>query len=176
MFRARLIENKSYYKLRVKQIFLLFLLLIPGNIIINFYEPPTWIAILILALYIGMIILVVRNQKKIRSVTGNKLIEMDNDEIRIKSKKGIEEEKIKLNNIEKIILKDQYSMPQETMKEVGQELTGKIKQNYIIINQDNEERRFDFEFDSYYMINQLNDLIKSWKTKGYNIESINKNQ
>ncbi len=172
MFRAKLIENKRYYKLRVKQMSLMFLLLIPGSIVLFVYKtPPIWIAIPALVLYIGTIILMVRNQKKICSVAGNKLIEMDIDEIRIKSKKGIEE-KIKLNNIEKIILKDQYSMPQETMKEVGQELTGKIKQNYIIINQDNEARRFDFEFDSYYMINQLNNLIKSWQTKEYNIEKI----
>jgi len=116
-----------------------------------------------------------KKSKQLSLVLGNRLIEIKIDEIRIKSKKGIEEETIKLNKLEKIILKDEYSMPQETIKEIGQELTGKTKQNYIIIHQNNKKRQFDFEIDSYYMINQLNKLIESWKMKGYNIERISEN-
>ena len=175
MFKAKLIKNKNYYKLRRKQLLLMFLSPIPMGLLVNFYQIPIWVTILMIGLYIAAIILLARNQKQLSLVLGNRLIEIKIDEIRIKSKKGIEEETIKLNKLEKIILKDEYSMPQETIKEIGQELTGKTKQNYIIIHQNNKKRQFDFEIDSYYMINQLNKLIESWKMKGYNIERISEN-
>ena len=175
MFKAKLIETKDYYKLRSKQLLLMLLPSIPIGLLVNFYQIPIWLTILMIGLYIGAIFLMVRNQKQISSVLGNKLIEIDIDEIRIKSKKGADDETIKLNGVEKIILKEQYSMPQETIKEVGKELTGKAKQNYVILLQDNQKRQLDFEVDSYYMINQLNKLIESWRMKGYNIERMTEN-
>lgn len=173
MFKAKLIENKNYYSLRTKQVIFFLLFSIPIGLIGSFDKLPIWLVLLILGLFIAAIILMVRNQKQINSVLGNKLIEIDIDEIRIKSKKGIEEETINLNNVEKIFLKDKYSMPQETIKEFGDELKGKAKQNYIILHIDSLKRKLEFEFDSYYMINQLNKLIETWKTKGYTIELIN---
>jgi len=113
-----------------------------------------------------------RNQKQINSVLGTRLIEIDEQEIRIKSKNGTQEEVIRLQEVEKLILKQDYSIPQETMKEVGEEIIGHTKQNYLILKKDNQNRQLDFEIDSYYMIEQLNKIIESWKSKGYNIERI----
>ena len=175
MFKAKLIANEDYYKLRSKQLLLMLLPSIPFGLLVNFYQIPIWLTILMMGLYIGAIFLMVRNQKQISSVLGNKLIEIDIDEIRIKSKNGADDETIKLNGVEKIILKDEYSMHLETIKEVGQELAGKAKQNFVILQQDNERRRLDFEVDSYYMVNQLNKLIESWKIKGYEIEGMTEN-
>ena len=175
MFKAKLIEDKKYYSLRSNQLILMFLPSIPIGIIILFYRIPIWINALMIVFYIAAIILTAKIQRKINSILGNKFIEIDNEEIRIKSKKGINEETIDLNKVEKIILKDEYSFHQETIKEVGQELTGKTKQNFVIIQQNSQERQFDFEFDSYYMINQLNKMIETWKMKGYNIERMNQN-
>lgn len=174
MFKAKLIENENYYKLRSKHLLLMLLPSIPVGLLVNFYQIPIWVTILMIGFYVTTIFLMARNQKQISSVLGNKLIEIDRDEIRIKSKKGTEEETIKLNEVDRIILKDEYSIPQETLKEVGQELTGNAKQNFVILYQDNYKRQFDFEVDSYYMINQLNKLIETWKTKGYRIERENK--
>lgn len=171
MFKAKLIENKSYYSFRTKQVIFFLLFSIAIGLIGSFDKLPIWVVLLILGLFTMAIILMVRNLKQINSVLGNKLIEIDIDEIRIKSKKGTAEETINLNNVEKIFLKDKYSMPQETIKELSDELTGKAKQNYIILHKDSLKRKF--EFDSYYMINQLNKLIETWKTKGYTIELIN---
>ncbi len=175
MFKAKLIENENYYKLRSKQLLLMLIPSIPIGLLVNFHQIPIWLTILMIGLYIGAIFFTIRNQKQINSVLGNKLIEIDIEEIRIKSKKGTDNETIKLNSVEKIILKDEYSMPQETMKEIGQELTGKTKQNYVILQQENQKRQLDFEVDSYYKINQLNKLIESWKMKGYNVERMTGN-
>lgn len=172
MFKAKLIENESYYKLRSKQLLLMLLPSIPFALLINFYQIPIWLTIVMIGIYILTIILMFRNQKRINSVLGNRLIEIDDDEIRIKSKKGMPKEIIKLNEIDKLVLKSDYSMPQETMKEVGSEIMGKTKQNYLILQQKNQKRKLDFEVDSYYMITQLNKIIENWTTRGYNIDRI----
>lgn len=172
MFKAKLIESKNYYKLRSKQVLFMLLPSIPLGLVVIFYLIPIWLTILMIGLYIATIIIMARNQKQMISVLGKKMIEIDRDEIRIKSTQGKEEETIKLNKVEKIILKDKYSIPQETIKEFGEELVGKVKQNYLILLQNNHERKLDFEIDSYYMINQLNSLIDTWKMQGYKIERI----
>jgi len=172
MFKAKLIEKEDYYKLRSKQLLLMLLPSILIGLLVNFYQIPIWVTILMIGIYIALIVLMAKNQKQINSIFGNRMIEIDIDEIKIKSKNKAEEENIKLNKIDKIILKDEYSIAQETIKEVGQELTGNTKRNYLIIHQDGQKRQFDFEVDSYYMINQLNKLIESWKTKGYKIELV----
>ena len=170
MFKAKLIENDNYYKLRSKQLLLMLLPSIPFGLLVNFYQIPTWLTVVVIGLYILVIILLIRNQKGMNSVLGNKLIEIDEQEIRIKSKNGTEEEIVNLDDVEKIILKEDYSMPQETMKEIGEEIIGKAKQNYLILQQNNQKRKLDFEIDSYFMIKQLNKLIENWETRGYNIE------
>lgn len=125
-----------------------------------------------IGLYVLAIIPMIRNQKRLSAIVGNKQIEIDNKEIRIKSKKGIQQEIIHLNKIDKLILKDIYSMPQETIGEVVKEMSGKAKQNYLILEQNSQKRRLDFEIDSYYMVNQLDKIIKNWKANGYNIEQL----
>ena len=172
MFKAKLIENEKYYKLRRNQLLLMLLPAVPAILIINYYQIPVWLVIILAGIYILATIWMDKNQKRINSMLGNKLIEIDEKAMRIKSKEGLELELIKLDEVEKIIVKDEYSLPQETMKEVGQEITGKTKENFIILHFKHQKRKLDFEIDSYFMVTQLNKLIESWKVKGYKIERI----
>ncbi len=170
MFKAKIIESKNYYKFRTKQLLLMFLMSLLIGLVVNFYQIPIWLTILLCGFYILGIVLMARNQKRITSIFGNKLIEIDEREIRIKSKKGNRVEIINLDEVEKLILKKEYSMPQETIKEIGEEIAGNAKQNFIIITQNSKDRRLDFEIDSYFMIKQLNKIIENWISRGYNIE------
>lgn len=173
MFKAKLIENDSYYDLRSKQLLLTFIISIPMGMIVNYFHLSNWVTLLMIGVYILMFIFLWKNQKKIQSIFGNKKIEMSEYEIKIESKNGIQEEIINLKDVDKFILKEKYSMPQETVKEVGSEMVGITKQNYLILQHKNHTRKLDFEVESYYMIKQLNKLIKKWELKGYNIEKIN---
>ena len=173
MFKAKLIENESYYKLRSRKILLMLLLWLPIGLIVNFYKIPVWLTIVTVGTYLLANVLIVRNQKRLNTMIGNKQIEIDEKEIRIISKKGIQQEIIHLDKVDKLIIQDTYILPQETIREVGREMTGKPKQNYIILEQDSQKRKLDFEVDSYYMIEQLNKLIENWKANGYNIEILN---
>jgi hypothetical protein len=172
MFKAKLIENESYYKLRSKQLLLILLPSIPFGLLVNFYKIPIWLTIVMFGFYILAIILVSKNQKQMNSILGNKLIEIDEEEIRIKSKTGIQQEVIRLAEIDKLILKKKYSMPQETIMEIGSEINGNAKQNYLIFQKDSKKRKLDFEIDSYFMIEQINKIIEKWEVKGYEIERV----
>ena len=171
MFRAKLIENEDYYKLRRKQLFLTLIPVIPFGLVINFYKLPTWVSIMMIGIYIIAILLMFKNQKKMNLIIGKKILEIEEEEIRIKTKNGEEKESFNLNKIEKLILKREYSIPQETISEVGKEIIGDTKQNYIIIKEkEKENRKLEFDVDSYYMIKQLNKIIQSWEKKGFIIE------
>ncbi|MCR9290520.1 hypothetical protein OAF63_02425 [Saprospiraceae bacterium] len=171
MFKSNLIESKSYYKLRSKKLLLMLLPSVPIGLLVNFYTIPIWLTTVMIGVYIVLIYLMNVNQKLIGQIIGNKRIEMDAEKIRIISGKGNTQEIIKLADIDKLLIKDNYSMPQETIKDVGMELTGKTIKNYLTLQLINgETRRFDFEFDSYYMIAQLNKTINSWEVKGCKIE------
>ena len=173
MFKAKLVENENYYNLRSKQLILMFLPSLPMGLIINFYQIPNWVTILMIGVYILTIILINKNQKRLSSMIENRSIEIDEKEIRIKSKNGTQKEIITLADIDKIIIKDTYSIPQETIKEIGKEMAGKAKKNYLILERNGQKRKLDFEITSYYMISQLNKIIANWKTIGYEIKSIN---
>jgi hypothetical protein len=59
------------------------------------------------------------------------------------------------------------------MKDLGKEIAGNAKQNYLILQQNGQDRRIDFEIDSYFMLRQLEKLIENWESKGYNIARVN---
>ncbi len=169
MFKAKLIENQSYYRLRSKQQILALFVPIPVTFIVCSHLTPLWIPVLIAGLYITLLAVMATNQKKIASLLSNKVVEMDADEIRIKSSQGIPQEAIHLDDVHRIVLSDTYLMPQETIKEMGRELVGKAKQNHVILYLNNRKRRLDFEIDSYYMKDQLSKVLDMWK-KAYSIE------
>ena len=108
MFKAKIIESKNYYKFRTKQLLLMFLMSLLIGLVVNFYQIPIWLRILLCGFYILGVVLMVKNQKRITSIFGNNLIEIDEREIRIKSKKGNRVEIINLDEVEKLILKKEY--------------------------------------------------------------------
>lgn len=172
MFKAKLISNSKYYKLRSKQSFLM---LLPGifiGILVNFYLFPAWVIALFLLTYILVLTLFSKNQKLLHKMLGQKSIEIDDREIRVKSKKGGLETSIKFENVEKFMIPKTFALPQETMKDFTKELTGDPKQNYLIVQYAKTNRRFDFEIDSHYMLVQLNKVIEQWASSGHNVARV----
>ncbi len=172
MVKAKLIENERYYKLRREQMLLILITWIPIGIIGHLFKIPFNLGIVSFGIYLLVVILLFRNKKLMHLIIGNKIIEIDEEEIRIKSKKGIRLEVIKLAEIDKIILKKDYFMPQEPIKAIGHEIKGNTPQNFIILQKNKEERKLYFEFDSYYMLEQMNKMINKWEEKAYILERI----
>jgi hypothetical protein len=60
-------------------------------------------------------------------------------------------------------------MPQESIADIVQEMKGKPKQNFIIIERNEQFQKFDFLVDSYYMLKQLDKIIEQWQQRGIEV-------
>jgi hypothetical protein len=169
MFKGTLIENDNYYKLKSKQTLYIMLPSIAIGLLVNFYQMPIWVTIGAIIFYIGIMILTSKNIKKMVKIA-NKKIEINSNQIVLKEKNGTLIETIKLNSGAILKLKDTYKIPQETITELKEEIIGNVEKHYIIVNQKNIERRFDFEISSYYMLNQLKKVVQEWQKEDYSIE------
>ncbi len=168
MFKGNLIESQDYYRFRKREGYLSLISLAPAIVVLGLQLPKSysWVVLLMLILLIIFAVMRIRNQKQIGAIFGKKIIEIDENQIRIMSKKGNLKEHFDLNQIDKLIFKGDISKYKETGNTFNE------KPIYIIIIQGNKSKRFDFKLDSHYMTNQLNKAIDSWKTKEYNFETI----
>ena len=98
----------------------------------------------------------------------NRVIEIDENEIRIKSRKN-RQEVISLNNLRKIKVNANYNY-QSMIIGLEQKMQNRINQGSIIVYLKDQSQQFDFEINSFYMAKQLNRLVKTWIGKGYNVE------
>ncbi len=163
MFKANLIENKDYYRLKINKLLLIILIGLSVNFIFIYHQIPFGLMITILSLYVFLIALIIRNLIKLKSVCKDKQVLFGEQEISVINKNGQKEILIDLNKIEKLMVKKAYFFSQE-------EIAENTKQNYIIIQKNRQKKRkLAFEIDSYYMINQLNQLISQWKAKKFPI-------
>jgi Tfp pilus assembly protein PilO len=119
-------------------------------------------------IYIPVIVLVWKNQKLINVLVKNRVVEIDENEIRIKSRKN-RQEVISLNNLRKIKVNANYNY-QSMITGLEQKMENRINQGSIIVYLKDQSQQFDFEINSFYMAKQLNRLVKTWIGKGYNVE------
>lgn len=171
MFKAILIEDINYYKFRGIQVLYFMLLSLPIGLLVNSYDKPIWVTIIATLLFAAVLIFVIRNQKEIVKIA-NKKIELDKNQIRLKDSKGILLETIILKQDHTIKVNENYTMGQETMSELKEEIKGNGEQHFIVLEQNDKERRFDFQINSYYMLNQLNKVVKLWQTQDYKVEYV----
>ena len=171
MFRGALIEDQNFYKIRSQFLSLIILPSILIGLLVNFYHLPVWITVLAILAY-GVLGIFTARYSKIMAKMTQKKIEIDLDQFRLIDKEGAVIEVLDLNNTQKIKIKENYSMPQETMADLKEEWEGNGEKAFIIIEQDSNERRFDFTTDSYYMLNQLKKITEQWKQLKYSIENV----
>jgi len=101
---------------------------------------------------------------------GHRRIIMDYDEILIMEGKHKELQKINVKFADSITVHSDFTPHQETLKEVFSEIfKRRYKMNKIEIIDHGYTQSFNFEYDSYYMIKQLEKLISYWKNQGVNV-------
>ncbi len=115
---------------------------------------------------IGLALIAYFNKIK-ASLLGNRILEIDEEEIRIMSKKGIPEEIIKVNSLEGIILTAKHSVPFNTIDNLAGEVLGDFRQECLVVKHNKSTRQFNFIVDSNFMLNRLNHLLHYWSKKGY---------
>ncbi|MEN0003871.1 MAG: hypothetical protein AAF798_06995 [Bacteroidota bacterium] len=172
MFKAKLIENNTYYKSKR----LLLILAIAAPLIIglsaNIIELSAVIVAAVALFGIVMIIQQYRLQKKVQQLTSQQTIEISEDRIQIKDNNSALQQDIDLQTIKRIVVKNNYHIPEETLKDLSKQLRGDYTKNYLIVEHATGEQKFEFEIDSYYMLTQLHKLIQSWDSRGIPITSL----
>jgi hypothetical protein len=169
MFKAKLITDPEYYALRRRQLILFFLIFTPTALMSNVFDLPVWLAALALVAYVILAWASWRNQRKMKGLTGHKRIEIDQEAIRILNANGECLEVIDLNTVDAIEVKETYPMPQETLQDMADEVSGSPQRHYVRIIQNGESRQFDFEVNTYYMLKQLEKLVAAWTKAGYEL-------
>ena len=172
MFKAKLIEDREYYSRRKIKVIFYFLPAIPAAFIINYYGFSIWVTILAIVTYVTIIVIGLRNQNRLTALSKEREMELDDSALRVKSKGKLPSIDIQLNTIDKITIPKGYGMPEESMKDIANEMSGNAKKNFVIISSSNQTQRFDFIIESYYMLKQFESTIESWVKKGYTIERI----
>ncbi len=162
MFKGNLIENQKYYTLRSKELLFKILPSIAIGVFVNFRELPIWVTIGSIIFYLILMYFTVRNQREMLNLS-TKRIEISQHSIELKESDGHLIEKIKIDEGVRLIVKEEYKMAQETMKDVIEEIKRNPEDHFLIVEIDNIQKRYDFVIESHYMLNQLNKLIRMWK-------------
>ncbi len=172
MFKAKLIDDPAYYKLRKK----LLILGLPAAILMGLFFGQTQIH---LPYFLAILTLIgimtawrIHTHKRSASMVRNRSIEISPETIRILSDHGKILETIPVSELDRIAVKETYALPEETIQDLVREIKGHGLENYMIIQQGDEERRFDFYLDSHYMIEQLKKVIADWQTRGLDLRMI----
>ena len=171
MVKLKLIESQAYYKKRRRQLILSFLVCLLLGLIAGISQFNILLISLFIVATALVILLNLKANQQFKAALGQKHIELDAEEIRICSQKGADQEIINLKDVDQIKVKDGYGIPQESLSEIGQEIMGKPKENYIVLHQGSEKRRLDFEIDSYYGLHSFHRMISNWE-KQYSVSHV----
>lgn len=172
MFKAKLIKDDRYYRLKQNGMYLIVGSIFSG-FLVNFDRLPVWITITITVACLAYARYEYRKMKKFKTITDNSMLELSDDELRIVSEKKGENRAFDVRKLDGLVFQREYRLPEDTWRSMIGEYLGNYRKNYLIVEQDNEANRYDFELNSYYMITQLEKIIQDWTVKGYAVKRMN---
>lgn len=169
MFKAKLIESPTYYSLKNKQILLFILYTIFFSLMYNMFSFPLSLGGLAIVGMALVIFFMIKNGKATRELISKSTLQVDENCLRIFSGKENMVQSFELGKLNRITVKKQYQIPEDTMGKAVKELAkdAVVGKNYLTVEQDGKTHQFDFVIDSYYMIQQLEKLITAWEQKGF---------
>ena len=166
MFKANIIEDTNYYKGRRSNFLWMVGSCLLIGILVNLFKLPVWVMVFFVLGYIGVQVLRNKNIDKIRNASSHRSIEIDEAEIRILNGNGVIETKYLIADLNDVKTNYDFSMPFETLESMKEEVRGNFSKNFLSFSHLKEEKRYEFELPSYYMIVQLKKLLEVWEEKG----------
>jgi hypothetical protein len=170
MFKAKLIESRSYYSLHRRWLWLGFISILPIGFFVNHESYSWWVIVVAAIVFVYLFWLTIKSQRSINAITNNRILEMDDTALRITGKGGNIERQILLSEVDQIAFPTKLRMPDETIVDITKDLAGKARENYLVIRQGDKTERLDFLIESYYMLRQMDELIAQWQQRGLRIE------
>lgn len=169
MVQLKYVENDNFYANRRKHRIFRMLALPFLGVIVIILKIPIWWAISLFALFLFFEIKSYQSMKKMLALSENKMLTLDETELRIVSKKGELFQQFSLKNYHEIGFSENLRMHEENLSDIVNDLEGHPQKSFIVLKSKNETKQFDFLFDSYYKINQLTKLIDNWEHQGKQI-------
>ncbi len=167
MFKSYIIKSEKYYLFR-KYSFWFFIISNPilfitiGALQIdNFWYYVFLFLLIIISIIISL-------KFKPASLINQQKIIINENQIQILNKDGSLEDEIQINENSEVNIKNNYELDEEKFnlridKNIG---------NFIIIKNEDFEKKIYFLIDSYYMLNQLNKIISQWSNAGIRLVKI----
>lgn len=170
MFKAKLINDFNYYRLlRIGSIIGAI-----GIIVVLFpfhaLGIPIGLMLLLCIPIIGLYPYMQRHRQRFEKTFEGTSIAMDATKITLL--KDENQRIIPIKELDKIIVLENYRIPDDGIKLMWNGFMGRPQKNFIIIEQKGERQRFDFIIDSYYGIGQIKKVIQQWIEKGMIVEKI----
>ena len=101
-----------------------------------------------------------------------RIVEADEDKIRIKYANGDIVKVHNIENVDKIVLRNPFEFPNAKWFSIWQEIKGYPMENAIEVLEGNEIYAYHFVPESHFMIEQLKKLKTIWENKGVGMELI----
>lgn len=172
VFKAPLIVDKSFYSTRrVLQFFSIASAIVIG-LISNFWIYSPIIIAIVLLLAIGLYYYQARTYNKMQEMVNGVKVHMDEASIRTLSNNGEIKQELILNSEHHLIVKEEYSLPEQGIRTSLNEMAGDHHKSYIIVDKAGEKEKFEFLIESHYMQVQLQKIIDAWREKGINITAV----
>ena len=174
MFKAKLIDNPDFYRIRQKLIWIGF----PTSILIGIIGAfivegnSIWIAMGVLGLIIAFI-WEVRAQKSFAKLDNGSVISISNSVLELKTSTDEIFERIPLEKATEVVVKSTYQIYGEKLIDIWKEMIGRPQVSFIELHIDQHYHRFEFLVDSYYMLEQLKKSIAASKANGIQVREKN---
>ena len=168
-FKAKIIEDEEYYKLRRKLLLLTMFPVAPSFIPSIVMDNQYWLALPVFIISGCLTLIQWKLQKKFNGLIGNRKIVADQNKIEITNSKNKLLTSYNIAEMKSLELVTNFNMTHQTQKDIYKDVVkGQSRKHFITIRKEDERVHYNFEFDSYYMIEQLKKLVTQWETNGLN--------
>ncbi len=168
-FKVKLVDPDIYYPAKRSMVFYNwgFNLAFAIGIGTSFSDFSS-IAILHFAIGITFSIISFHNVRRMKSAHSGLFLEMNGESLRICDDSGEVVENIPLSEIDDLSIPDEDQMPHNSMKAEWKELIHGARPNYVSFKHGEQKRELHFEWESSYMMRQLEKVANLWENMSQN--------
>ncbi len=173
MFKAKLIDSPSYYRLKRNHAICSLLVGVGCLFNVILFDLPFWLLVVVISSSATAIVLGFVYLRALAKISSRRIIQIEEHQIKIIGQRSGQAALFPLNEVDKVILPGTgFNVQDEKISDAGRNLLGKARKNQLILEQDSHRNQFDFVIDSHYMLRQLNKVVELWSQHGYRVERI----
>lgn len=173
MFKAKLITDDRYYERHRRQLWITIIAAVPIGFAVNYYKFPDWMSVSVLLAFGAIFYFNLQNRKKLLKAISSTYILFTEKTIQVLANDPAKPPRsFSLREINKITLPSNLKIPDKSIRDTTNTLSGQQRKQYVIIEMGKDTIRYNFLLESYYMLTQFEKLIKYWENSGLEIHRL----